>query len=130
MLVGGGYVWTTDDVSRRKESQKRLITTEGRVRQTDSMRGYSPLFVAAAGLFIACLIAANIISVKVIAIGDWVVPAGVVVFPVSYILGDVLTEVYGYRSARRVIWLGFLANLVVVLAIWVAGMWPAAPFWH
>jgi queuosine precursor transporter len=91
---------------------------------------YSPLFVTIAGLFIACLIAANIISVKLIAIGDWFVPAGVVIFPLSYILGDVLTEVYGYRSARRVIWLGFLANLVVVAAIWVAGIWPAAPFWQ
>lgn len=90
---------------------------------------YSPLFVVVVGLFIACLIAANIISVKLIAMGDWFVPAGVVIFPLSYILGDVLTEVYGYRSARRVIWLGFLSNLVVVLAIWVAGIWPSAPFW-
>ncbi|MFL5734758.1 MAG: queuosine precursor transporter [Chloroflexia bacterium] len=91
---------------------------------------YSPLFVVVAGLFIACLVAANIISVKVIALGGWFVPAGVVIFPVSYIIGDVLTEVYGYRSARRVIWLGFLCNLVVVAAIWVAGLWAAAPFWQ
>src|SRR2546427_274906 len=67
---------------------------------------YSPLFVVVTGLFIACLVSANIISVKLIAVGGWFVPAGVVIFPVSYILGDVLTEVYGYRSARRVIWLG------------------------
>jgi len=85
--------------------------------------------VTVAGLFIACLVAANIISVKLIALGGWFVPAGVVIFPVSYILGDVLTEVYGYRSARRVIWLGFLCNLVVVASIWAAGLWPAAPFW-
>jgi uncharacterized integral membrane protein (TIGR00697 family) len=90
---------------------------------------YSPLFVTVTGLFIACLIAANIIAVKLIMVGGWFAPAGVVIFPVSYILGDVLTEVYGYRSARRVIWLGFLCNLVVVAAIWVAGLWPAAPFW-
>lgn len=91
---------------------------------------YSGLFVGVAGLFVACLIAANIISVKLIAIADWFVPAGVVIFPLSYILGDVLTEVYGFRSARRVIWLGFLCNLVVVAAISVAGVWPAAPFWQ
>lgn len=91
--------------------------------------GYSPLFVAVVGLFIASLITANIISVKLIAVGNWFVPAGVVIFPLSYIFGDVLTEVYGYRSARRVIWLGFLCNLLVVAAIWVAGLWPAAPFW-
>src|SRR5216117_434859 len=100
------------------------------LRQTDTgPTTYSPLFVVATGLFVASLIAANIIAVKQIAIGDWFVPAGVVIFPLSYILGDVLTEVYGYRSARRVIWLGFLCNLVVVGAIWVAGLWPAAPFW-
>jgi uncharacterized integral membrane protein (TIGR00697 family) len=91
---------------------------------------HSTLFLAVSGLFIACLVAANIISVKLIAVGDWFVPAGVVIFPLSYILGDVLTEVYGFRSARKVIWLGFLSNLVVVLAIWLAGMWPAAPFWQ
>lgn len=91
--------------------------------------GYSPLFVAVVGLFIASLITANIISVKLIAVGNWFVPAGVVIFPLSYIFGDVLTEVYGYRSARRVIWLGFLCNLLVVAAIWVAGLWPSAPFW-
>ena|SRR5687767_95447 len=91
---------------------------------------YSPLFVVIAGIFIACLIAANIISVKLIAIGGWFVPAGVIIFPLSYIFGDVLTEVYGYRSARRVIWLGFLCNLIVVGAIWLAGIWPAAPFWQ
>ena len=91
---------------------------------------YSGLFVAIAGLFVTSLIAANIISVKLIAIGDWFVPAGVVIFPLSYILGDVLTEVYGFRSARRVIWLGFLCNLVVVGAIWIAGAWPSAPFWQ
>ncbi|MDQ6692948.1 MAG: queuosine precursor transporter [Chloroflexota bacterium] len=90
---------------------------------------YSPLFIVLAGLFIAALVAANIISVKLIAVGDWFVPAGVVIFPLSYIFGDVLTEVYGFKAARRVIWLGFMCNLLVVAAIWVAGLWPAAPFW-
>jgi hypothetical protein len=98
--------------------------------QTASTRTlYSPLFVAVAGLFIASLIAANIISVKLISLGNWFVPAGVIIFPVSYIFGDVLTEVYGYKSARRIIWLGFLCNLLVVGAIWIAGLWPGAPFW-
>jgi uncharacterized integral membrane protein (TIGR00697 family) len=103
----------------------------GIVRQTNDGRTlYSPLFIVVAGVFIACLIAANIISVKLIAVGNWFVPAGVVIFPLSYLFGDVLTEVYGFKAARRVIWLGFMCNLVVVLAIWVAGLWPAAPFWQ
>ncbi len=91
---------------------------------------YSPLFILSTCLFIAALISANIISVKLIAVGNWFVPAGVIIFPLSYIFGDVLTEVYGYKAARRVIWLGFLCNLLVVLAIWIAGLWPAAPFWQ
>src|SRR3954453_16589582 len=79
----------------------------------------------AVALFVASLITANIIAVKLIEIGPLILPAGVVIFPVSYILGDVLTEVYGYRYARRAIWLGFLGNLIAVIAIWVAGLLPA-----
>ena len=93
----------------------------------DGKASYSPLFILVTCLFIAALIAANIISVKLIAVGNWFVPAGVVIFPLSYIFGDVLTEVYGYRAARRVIWLGFLCNLLVVLAIWVAVCGPPHP---
>ncbi|MBI2957611.1 MAG: queuosine precursor transporter, partial [Chloroflexi bacterium] len=81
-------------------------------------------------LFVTCLITANIIAVKLIAIGPFVVPAGVIIFPVSYIFGDILTEVYGYSVARRVIWTGFLGNLLAVAAIWLAQVLPAASFWE
>ena len=87
-------------------------------------------FVALAALFVACLIASNIIAVKLVVILGFVLPAAIVIFPLSYILGDVLTEVYGYAQARRVIWLGFLCNLVAVAAIWGAGALPAADFWN
>lgn len=83
----------------------------------------------AVALFVASLLTANIIAVKLITIGPLILPAGVVIFPVSYILGDVLTEVYGYRYARRAIWLGFLGNLVAVIAIYLAGVLPAPVFW-
>jgi uncharacterized integral membrane protein (TIGR00697 family) len=62
-------------------------------------------------------------------IGGLTLPAAVVLFPIAYIFGDVLTEVYGYAAARRVIWTGFLCNLIAVVAIWVAGALPAASFW-
>ena len=52
-----------------------------------------------------------------------------IVFPISYIFGDVLTEVYGYRMARAVIWLGFLCNAMLVFFIWVGGVLPVAPGW-
>jgi queuosine precursor transporter len=90
---------------------------------------YSQWFVAAVALFVTCLLAANIIAVKLIVIGGVVLPAGVVIFPVSSILGDVLTEVYGFRRARLAIWIGFGCNLLLVAAIWAAGMLPAAAFW-
>ncbi len=76
------------------------------------------------------LITANIISVKIVKIGGIQVPAAtLILFPVAYIFGDILTEVYGYRRARQVIWLGFFCNLLAVLAIWIAGLLPAAEFW-
>src|SRR5438067_9466206 len=52
-----------------------------------------------------------------------------VIFPISYIVGDVLTEVYGYARARQVIWLGFGCNLLAVLVIQAALVLPPAPFW-
>ena len=92
---------------------------------------YSLRFVLLVAIFVACLIAANITAVKLIPLygWPWPLPAAIVIFPVSYILGDVLTEVYGYRQARLVIWLGFLCNLIVVAAIWAALILPAASFW-
>ena len=89
--------------------------------------GYSLAFVVAVALFITTLITANITAVKLVGLFGLVLPAAVIVFPVSYICGDVLTEVYGYRVARRVIWLGFLCNLIAVIAIYIGVILPAAP---
>jgi queuosine precursor transporter len=81
-------------------------------------------------VFITCLITANIIAVKVIAFGSFILPAAVFVFPISYIFGDILTEVYGYKTARKVIWLGFGCNLLFVLFAWIGQILPGAPFWE
>ena len=80
-------------------------------------------------IFVTCLITANIIAVKIISIGPLVLPAAIIIFPLSYIFGDILTEVYGYRRARQVIWLGFLCNLIFVLFVWAGLKLPPAPFW-
>src|SRR4030042_411334 len=96
----------------------------------------SQRFLVVAAVFVPCLITANIIAVKLITLGveplrvggfefPAPLPAAIVIFPLSYIFGDILTEVYGYRQARKVIWLGFLCNLIAVLAFWVAGQIPA-----
>ncbi|MFQ5958465.1 MAG: queuosine precursor transporter [Alphaproteobacteria bacterium] len=86
----------------------------------------SPWLVVVAAIFVTALITANIIAVKLIGVGGAVLPAAIIIFPISYIVGDVLTEVYGYRQARRVIWLGFACNLIAVAAIWAAGKLPPA----
>jgi hypothetical protein len=80
-------------------------------------------------VFVTCLITANIIAVKLVDLFGLILPAAIFIFPLSYITGDVLTEVYGYRQARKVIWLGFLCNVIVVIAIWIAQVLPAASFW-
>jgi queuosine precursor transporter len=91
--------------------------------------GYSTWFLLIVAIFITTLITANITAVKLVSVFGLVVPAAIVIFPISYIVGDVLTEVYGYRQARRVIWLGFSCNLLAVIAIWIGQMLPAASFW-
>lgn len=92
--------------------------------------GLSHRFVVIAALFVTCLLTANLIAVKLIDVFGLLLPAAIIIFPVSYILGDVLTEVYGYHQARRVIWIGFACNLIMVAAIGLAQALPPAPFWQ
>ncbi|RJR33396.1 MAG: VUT family protein [Desulfobacteraceae bacterium] len=92
-------------------------------------RKYSVYFVIVVAVFITCLITANVISVKLIDIFGMILPAGVLIFPLSYIAGDVLTEVYGYHQARRVIWLGFFCNAILVGAVVLGQVIPPASFW-
>ena len=91
---------------------------------------YSHWFSLVTSIFITCLITSNIIAVKLVNIFGLVLPAAIIIFPISYIFGDVLTEVYGYHQARRVIWLGFFCNLIAVVAIWLGQILPAASFWE
>jgi hypothetical protein len=86
-------------------------------------------FVIVTAIFITCLITANVIAVKVVSLGFLILPAAIFVFPLSYIFGDILTEVYGYRWARKVIWLGFGCNLIFVFFAWVGQVLPPAVFW-
>ncbi len=96
---------------------------------TSQRHNLSIAFLLLVVAFVTALIVSNIISVKLFEVRGWVLPAGTIIFPISYIIGDVLTEVYGYRRARQVIWLGFAANLVVVLVIVAAIALPPASFW-
>ncbi len=81
-------------------------------------------------LFNVCLIASNLFAVKIFLLWGWcVLPGAVIIFPVSYILNDCLCEVYGYKKARLVIWMGFAMNFFFILASQVVMWLPGAPFW-
>ena len=81
-------------------------------------------------LFNVCLIAANLLETKVIQIGSLTVTAGLLVFPISYIINDCIAEVWGFKKARLIIWSGFAMNFFVVALGLIAVALPAAPFWE
>lgn len=81
-------------------------------------------------VFVTCLIASNMFETKLLDLGFFAVTAGLLCFPISYIIGDVVTEVYGFRAARRVIWAGFAMNFFVVALGGVATMLPAPDYWQ
>ena len=80
-------------------------------------------------LFCVCLIAANLLETKQVTFGPLEMTAGLIVFPVSYIINDCMVEVWGYRRARFIIWLGFMMNFLFVLFGMLADLLPAAPYW-
>ena len=84
---------------------------------------------AITAIFVTSLVVSNIIAVKLISVGPFFLPAAILIFPVSYIFGDILTEVYGYAQARRVIWIGFGCNLLAIFVFYLSIVLPAAPFW-
>ena len=97
---------------------------------TQNHKNITTQFVIVVAIFITCLISSNIVAVKIADIFGRFVPAAIIIFPISYIIGDILTEVYGYDRAKQVIWLGFFCNALAVLAFWIGGLIPAAPFWE
>lgn len=87
---------------------------------------FFPLVTA---VFVTCLIVSNIVAVKLIDIGSFTLTAALPIFSISYIFGDILTEVYGYARARQVIWIGFGCNLLAVGAFYLAAILPASGYW-
>ena len=86
-------------------------------------------YPAVVALFTTALIVSNLIAVRLVDVFGLILPAAVILFPIAYICGDVLTEVYGYARARQAIWIGFGCNLLAVAAISVGGWLPAAAAW-
>ncbi len=100
---------------------------------------FSGRLVIITALAVTVLLVSNVIATKPLSLFDLpfevlgstgvIVSVSVICFPLSYIISDVLTEVYGFRVARGVIWLGFACNLLMVILIWLGGAIPGAVFW-
>ena len=81
-------------------------------------------------LFVLVLLVSNVVSAKILKSGPFTFDGGTILFPLAYILGDVFTEVYGYKKMRRVIWLGFLANILMAAIFIIVSKLPAAEGWN
>ena len=91
--------------------------------------GYKYLDLITA-LFVAVLLTSNIASSKILDLGPFTFDGGTILFPVSYIFGDILTEVYGYRRSRRVIWVGFACAGLMAAVLALVGALPPAEGWE
>lgn len=86
------------------------------------------LYTMLTGVFVACLLISNILAAKTFTLGSVILPTAVIIFPVVYIVNDVLAEIYGFRRARNVILLGFILNAFAVAAYSIAIALPAPEF--
>ena len=82
------------------------------------------------GIFAACLVISNILDTKFFQLWETAFPAGIILFPIVYVFGDIFTEVYGYARSRKAIWTGFFSLLLAVLSFEIARRLPPASFWE
>jgi uncharacterized integral membrane protein (TIGR00697 family) len=90
----------------------------------------SKYFLYIAIAFVVVLMISNTVGTKIIQLGSLSLAGAIFIFPISYIFGDILTEVYGYRASRKIIWSGFAAIIFMSLCYWFVKVLPAAPFWN
>ena len=87
-------------------------------------------FSIISSMFVAVLLISNTIASKLFFIGPFIFTGAIIIFPLSYIFGDVLTEVYGYTRSRKIIWTGFICLIFMSLVYWLVGLLPPAPGWN
>lgn len=97
--------------------------------QIDPTKGHSKFFLYIAILFVAVLMVSNTVATKLFQLGPFFFTGAIMIFPISYIFGDILTEVYGYRASRRIIWAGFASIIVMSVVYYLVQLLPPAPFW-
>ena len=88
------------------------------------------VLVALAAVFITSLLVANVIAVKVLAVGPIAVSAGVLAYPLTFVVTDSIAEVYGRKVTTRLVWIGFVCSLLMVAFIYVTGALPGAGIWE
>ena len=102
---------------------------EGGIAMSEK-KSVSNLFVVVAVIYVTCLLLSNLIAGKMWAVtADITLPAAVILFPITYIFGDVFTEVYGFRNARTIIWLGFACSFFAVLIYLITIALPHPGYW-
>ena len=82
------------------------------------------------GMYAALIVVANILASKIVVFAGLFVPAAVIVYASSFLLTDMLSEFYGKEHARKAVWTGFLANIMLVVSVYIAIIWEGAPFWE
>jgi hypothetical protein len=97
----------------------------------DKFQGREPKYYDIfTGLFVAVLLVSEITSTKIVSLGFIQTAGAAVLFPISYIFSDILTEVYGYARARRVMWIGFASLALMAVVLLIVEYLPASPSWH
>ena len=87
-------------------------------------------FSIVSSVFVAVLLISNTVATKLFSLGPFIFTGAIFVFPISYIFGDILVEVYGYSRSRKIIWTGFFALLGMSIVYWIVGLLPPAPGWE
>lgn len=95
----------------------------------DQVRLEFKLYHIIAIFFIFCFIISNVTAIKISKIGIFILPAGTVIFPLSYVFSDILTEVYGFQRSRQLVWIAIFCNFLFVLFSYIAIKLPVAPDW-
>jgi uncharacterized integral membrane protein (TIGR00697 family) len=96
----------------------------------EDLKGGYKYFNIITGLFVAVLLISNIASTKIVQLWKFAFDGGTILFPISYIFGDILTEVYGYNQSRKVIWIGFFSALLMSLTLGLVALLKPAAGWQ
>lgn len=93
------------------------------------LQKHSKLISLISVYFVVILLISNVVSTKILDFGSFTFDGGTILFPLSYIIGDIITEVYGYKQSRKIIWTGFWAMILMAVVVMIVGALPAAKDW-